>query len=73
MVISNKAAVTWALTCALGLAFAAIQVSAQTSTDQKKYADCVAKVKKAYPVPPGYAGTQTQRIKLECGDPPPAS
>ena len=64
---------TWASACILALvalAFSATQVSAQSAADQKKYADCVAKVKKDYPVPPGYAGTLNQLIKSQCGEPP---
>jgi hypothetical protein len=65
--------VTWASACILAsaaLAFSAIQVSAQSDPDQKKYDDCVKKVKKAYRVPPGLLGIQDQKIKLQCGTAP---
>jgi hypothetical protein len=65
--------VTWASACILAsaaLAFSAIEVSAQSDADQKKYDDCVKKVKKAYRVPPGLKGIQDQKIKSQCGAAP---
>ena len=38
--------------------------------DKKKYDDCVAKVKKDYPVPNGNINTQNRMIQDECGNPP---
>lgn len=38
--------------------------------DKKKYDECVARVRKDYPVPPGNANALSQMIKNECGDPP---
>jgi hypothetical protein len=32
------------------------------------YAECVARVKKDYPVPPGNINAQKQMIEQECGD-----
>ena len=45
-------------------------VSADYAADKKKYDECVAKVKKDYPVPPGNVNARNQLIKNECGEAP---
>lgn len=45
-------------------------VSAEDSPELKKWKECVAKVKKDYPVPPGNVNTQKQMIEQECGKKP---
>ena len=43
---------------------------ADYASDKMKYDECVAKVKKDYPVPPGNVNAQNQMIRDECGSPP---
>ena len=44
-------------------------VSPEVTKTGETYAQCVARVKKEYPVPPGNVNTQKQLIELECGTP----
>jgi hypothetical protein len=41
-----------------------------SSTPKETYAQCVARVKREYPVPPGNINEQNQLIEQECGDLP---
>lgn len=43
---------------------------ADYKADKKKYDDCVAKVKKDYPVPPGNVNARNQMIRNDCGTAP---
>ncbi len=52
------------------LAFSLAVCFGDYASDKKKYDECVAKVKKDYPVPNGNANTQRQMIQMECGNPP---
>ncbi len=45
----------------------ALSVTSDASTSGETYAQCVARVKKDYPVPPGNVNAQKQKIELECG------
>lgn len=45
-------------------------IALASSEEKKEYDDCVARVKKDYPVPPGNVNAQNQMIRQECGSPP---
>lgn len=52
------------------LLLVAVVASADYKEDKKKYDDCVAKIKKDYPVPPGNVNELKQLIKNDCGEAP---